>query len=527
VLAFNRDISERRAAEAKVRESEEKFRSLTEASSDYIMRYDRQGRHTYMNPAGIQASGLTAAELIGKTHRESGFPEHLCEQWEAKIQQVFATAAPAQLEFEWASSTGPVTLDLRFTPEFDAAGQVFSVLGVSRDITERKQAEQALALLQAQLQQTQKMESLGSLAGGVAHDMNNVLGAILGLATAHLEIQPPGGPAFRAFDTISKAALRGGKLVKGLLTFARQSPAEDRELDMNTLLREEVRLLERTTLSKVHLELDLAPGLRPIRGDASALTHAFMNLCVNAVDAMSASGTLTLRTRNVDNDWIEVVVEDTGSGMPQEVLDKALEPFFTTKGVGKGTGLGLSMVYSTVKAHRGQLQLQSEPGRGTCVTLRVPAWRPSAPEVEPEAVPVAAAVLAPSARSLRVLVVDDDELVQSSTVALLTLLGHSATAVFSGEAALVELDAGLAADLVILDMNMPGLGGAGTLPRLRARRPTLPVLLSTGRADQTALDLVQAHPHVTLLPKPFSMKDLQAYLDALPPSAPPEPSPAP
>ena len=178
-------------------------------------------------------------------------------------------------------------------------------------------------------------------------------------------------------------------MVKSLLNFARQSPTEEHELDMNAILREEVELLERTTLAKIRLEMDLASDLRPILGDASALTHAFMNLCVNAVDAMPENGTLTLRTRNVDNDWIEVLVEDTGTGMPREVLEKAMDPFFTTKGVGKGTGLGLSMVYSTVKAHRGQIEIQSEPGQGTRVRMRFPACepmvRPSEPAVEPQA----------------------------------------------------------------------------------------------------------------------------------------------
>jgi len=377
-------------------------------------------------------------------------------------------------------------------------------------IAERKRAEEQQRHLQSQLQQAQKMESLGSLAGGVAHDMNNVLGAILGLASANLETQPANSPTYRAFDTISKAALRGGQMVKSLLSFARQSPAETQDLDINAILREEIRLLERTTLSKVHLQLDLALDLRPVRGDASALTHAFMNLCVNAVDAMPEKGTLTLRTRNVDNDWIEVQVEDTGTGMSKEIQAKALDPFFTTKGVGKGTGLGLSMAYRTVKAHQGQLGIQSEPGQGTCVSMRFPACA-MAPPVSAQAPLPPPVVSAPG--SLSVLLVDDDELIRSSIQMLLEVLGHRATSVACGEAALAKLEGGLRADVVILDMNMPGLGGAGTLPRLRLLNPTVPVLLATGRADQTALELVNAHAHVTLLSKPFSMKELKQGLE--------------
>jgi len=365
--------------------------------------------------------------------------------------------------------------------------------------------------LLGQLLQSQKLESLGTLAGGIAHDMNNVLGAILGLATTHLELQPPESSAYQAFITIAKAAVRGGKMAKSLLNFARQSPAEEHELDLNSILREEVRLLERTTLSKVNLRLALALHLRPIRGDASALTHALMNLCVNAVEAMSDEGTLTLRTRNLEGDWIEVEVEDTGSGMTREVLAKALNPFFTTKAEGKGTGLGLSLVYSTVKAHGGQLDIQSEPGRGTTVTMRFPTCEPG-PQIQPaEAEPLSGPALVP----LAVLLVDDDPLMQSSTRAILECLGHSVTGVTSGEAALAWMEAGHLPDAVILDINMPGLGGARTLARLRGLQASLPVLLCTGRVDQAALNLVEAHPKVTLLPKPFSLNELRAHLNAL------------
>jgi len=352
------------------------------------------------------------------------------------------------------------------------------------------------------------MDSLGNLAGGVAHDMNNVLGAILGLSTVHLENFPEGSPAHRAFTTISQAAERGGAMVQRLLAFARRSPAQEGEVELNTLLREEVLLLERTTLAKVRLVLDLAEELAPIRGDAGALTHAIMNLCVNAVDAMTEQGTLTLRTRN-DGPWVEVVVADTGTGMPKAVLDRALDPYFTTKPEGRGTGLGLTMVYSTVKAHGGELDLKSECGQGTSIRLRFPASaRRTAAAQELQ---TAGATGAP----LDVLLVDDDDLMQSALTMMLELMGHQVTTVGSGEAALARLEAGLQPSVVLLDLNMPGLGGAGTLPRLRRLCPELPVILVTGRADQTALDLVAGDDRVTLMPKPFSLKELQARLKEL------------
>jgi CheY-like chemotaxis protein len=235
-----------------------------------------------------------------------------------------------------------------------------------------------------------------------------------------------------------------------------------------------------------------------------------MNLCVNAVDAMAGAGTLTLRSRNLDRDRVEVVVEDSGCGMPRAVLERALDPYFTTKPEGQGTGLGLPLVYSTVKAHRGELEIDSEPGRGTRVRVRFPACAAGLPE---SAAPAAGASAPP--RSLEVLLVDDDELVRKSTGMLLGVLGHRTRIAADGEEALAMLDQGYRPDIVILDMNMPGLGGQGTLPRLRALCPDLPVLLATGRRDQDAEDLVAAHPGVVLLPKPFSMDDLNRQLALL------------
>ena len=392
----------------------------------------------------------------------------------------------------------------------DAEGHPLRVVGANLDITERK-------YLESQLSHSQKMEGLGILAGGVAHDMNNVLGAILGLASIHLEVQPPGTPIYRSLQTITKACNRGGELIQRLLGFARQRLAEGRELDLNALIGEEVRLLERTTLARVSLQTDLADNLKPIRGDAGALSQLLMNLCVNGVDAMPEGGVLMLRTRNLEGEWVEVEVEDSGMGMSPEVLAQATAPFFTTKDPGKGTGLGLSIAHSTMKAHQGSMKIDSEPGRGTRVTLRFPACVTQS--LEPEAEPaLAMAAGSPEGAPLHILLVDDDELIRQSMRASLELMGHRLTTAPSGESALQQMAAGLQPDLVILDMNMPGLGGSGTLPRLRVLRPGLPVILATGRVDQRALDLLEAHAPVTLLPKPFDMAALREHLNPLVPA---------
>ncbi len=505
--ALLEEVRQRQQTEQALRESEARYRSILNASPDDITIADLEGRILMVSPMAIKLWRCEPEQLVGHLLTEFVLPEER-ERTLNAIAQMFQGVMPGPSEYRGLRPDGS-PLDVEVNVDFirDEAAQPTRLVLVVRDITERRRLEEERRLLQSQLQQAQKMESLGSLAGGVAHDMNNVLGAILGMASLHGEQAPPGSNLKRGLETITKAAERGGQMVKSLLNLARQSPAEAQELDLNGVLREEVRLLERTTLSQVRLEMDLAPGLRPVLGDAAALTHAFMNLCVNAVDAMAGAGTLTLRTRNAGPDAVEVQIQDTGCGMSREVMDKALDPFFTTKGVGKGTGLGLSIVYSTVKAHQGRLELQSEPGGGTLVRMRFPACAPAARTAQ-----LAEARAKPAHASLSVLLVDDDELVRHSIQAILEALGHQVTTASCGEDALAQVDA-CAPDVVILDLNMPGLGGGGTLPRLRALRPDIPILLATGRTDQTALDLVEAHPRVTLLAKPFGVKELERQLE--------------
>jgi PAS domain S-box-containing protein len=500
-----RDCSARKAAEAALRQATQDYQNLFEMATDPILIFEPDTEIILeANQSACRIYGFDHDELVGldlKTLTKD------VPTGSSQIKALMTSGHFHNFETIQLNKSGEEIPFLINSSVITYRGRK-AILSLNRDNTEHKRAEEERAALQAQLSQAQKMESLGTLAGGVAHDMNNVLGAILSLATAHLASLPKDSPLHRSLATIRDAATRGGDMVKRLLAFSRQTPSARQALNLNVLLQEGARLLERTTLANVHLNMDLAPDLQAILGDGSALTHALMNLCVNAVDAMGDNGTLTFRTHNLGVGQVEVTVEDNGSGMTKDVLAQAMNPFFTTKAVGKGTGLGLSMVFATVKANEGTLDIQSEPGRGTRVRMTFPAIIPQdqGPGQETE---VSQDV---KGHALHVLVVDDDELMQVSTRMLVEVLGHTVTLAATGEAALAALEQGLRPDVVILDMNMPGLGGKGTLPRLRGLCPTVPVLLATGRADQEALDLVASQPLVVLLSKPFSFEDLRRHL---------------
>jgi PAS domain S-box-containing protein len=506
---LEREIAGHMRTEEALRTSEERFRQLAELFPETIFEADIHGRLTYTNEHGAQKYGFTPERLEQGIH----LSRYVAGEDRARVlertRERLAGLVGGFLEFQALREDGTTFDAMAYSAPILRQGRPVGIRGFILDVSERRRAEREKAKLESQLQHAQKMDSLGSLAGGVAHDMNNVLAAILGMATANQPLQEEGSQAHRAFELIAKAAARGGKMVQTLLNFARQSPTERREINLNDLLHDQIHFLERTTLSRVRVEVDAQPDLRPLVGDPNALTHAVMNLFLNAVEAMPEGGVLAVRTRNLEPDAIELLVEDSGTGMAKDVLAKAMDPFFTTKAHGKGTGIGLSMVYKTVKAHGGDLELDSEPGRGTRVRMRFPGTLPADPLPADPKPPEG-----PDPSGLQVLLVDDDDLVQSSMQAILGLMGHKVTSTHSGEAALAELEAARP-DVVILDLNMPGIGGAETLRRLRRTCPGIPVLLATGRADQVALDLVAAFPGVTLMSKPFSLGELQAQFRGL------------
>ena len=395
-------------------------------------------------------------------------------------------------------------------PHLDLKGTLCSYDGIIVDISERKKAEEEQRRLEVQLFQSQKLESLGTLAGGVAHDLNNVLAAILGLATIHREDLDPAGFLAQSLDTITTACLRGRDVVKGLLSFARRDLEYLRPVDLNILILEIVQLLNATTLKQIKITTDFQEPLGLFEGDEAALSHALMNLCLNAVDAMPGGGSMAIQTRLSRHGGREVRVRDTGVGMSPEVLRRAVDPFFTTKPVGKGTGLGLATVQGTMNAHGGTLELRSEPGQGTEAVLRFPPVKD--PTSMEESTSIQGQTPYPAPLALRILLVDDDKLIRMSIPAMLESLGHQVQTAEGGREALELFAAGLDVDLVILDLKMPDLSGAETLPLLLALRPGQVVLLATGYSDQDSNHLMEGRPNVTFIRKPFTLTEINERL---------------
>jgi nitrogen-specific signal transduction histidine kinase/ActR/RegA family two-component response regulator len=364
------------------------------------------------------------------------------------------------------------------------------------------QHEQNLRLHE-QLFQAQKMESLGVLSGGVAHDMNNVLAAIMSAASTR-QLLSTVPDDLKAYQLIHSACKRGRDIVKSLLSYARPSLNEHAPVNLHALIAELCKLLESTKQSRIRIVKDFAPETLWVEGNAGTLSSALMNFCLNAMDALPETGTLTLRTTSPEQNWAQVAVEDNGHGMTPEVLAKVMDPFFSTKPVGRGTGLGMSMASGVIKAHGGFMEVSSQPGQGTLVTFRIP--RIPAPAetraIEPQAMDL---------RDLSILLVDDDEDVRVLAALMFKAGGLQVDYAEGGKEALDYLRTQALPDLIILDQNMPGMDGIETMAAIRSLHPDVPILISSGRLDVPDWECFK-RPHVAVLPKPFDLDDLRTTL---------------
>ncbi len=494
---------------------EGRYRLLIEAITDYaIYILDREGRVASWNAGAARMKGYVAEEIIGQ-HFSRFYAE---EDRRAGVPATgLATAAEAG---RWENEGWRVRKDgSRFWAQAvidairDEAGEVIGFAKVTRDMTERREAQQALEQAREALFQSQKLDAIGQLTGGIAHDFNNLLMAVLGsleLVRKRLPYDPKVTPLI---ENALQGARRGAGLTQRLLTFARKQTLSTEAIDLASLVRGMTELLQRSLGPTIWIETRFPRDLPKTRSDANQLETALLNLAVNARDAMPEGGAIRIEAEACavgpdsavglpPGDYVRLSFADTGQGMDADTLSHATEPFFTTKGIGKGTGLGLSMVHGLAEQSGGRMTIASRPGEGTVVEL----WLPKAEEEAERQVfagQLRAAAVA-DVEPMVILTVDDDNLVLMNTIAMLEDLGHTAFAASSARDALATLRRE-EVDLVITDYAMPQTTGVQLAEAIRARvQPAPPMILATGFADLPAV----AASDLPQLAKPFTQEDL-------------------
>jgi PAS domain S-box-containing protein len=494
--------------------------SVLDAIPDIIGVMDGQRRIIRYNAAGYRALKLTPEQARGRYCYELFGSSAPCE--ECAHSEALDTQRAARLE-KFIPDSGR-WLDVRSYPVLDDSGAIVRLIEHVRDITEDKRAAEQRQQLETQLRQAQKLEAIGTLAGGVAHDFNNLLMGIMGRTTLAMMDLAPGSPGRDHLEAIDQYVRRAAALTRQLLGFARGGKYEIKTTDLNALVSQATELFGRTHKA-VRLDLDLQPGLWRVQVDRNQIDQTLLNLMVNAAQAMPDGGCIRLETRNCELEapavqalelpagrYVRLTVADSGTGMDAATLERVFEPFFTTKPVGQGTGLGLASVYGIIKSHRGGIQAASIEGQGSTFTIHLPAA-----EGEPEALEQKAPASAAVARgSGTVLIVDDEAMILDVGQKMLRRLGYEPITAQSGEQALERFrEAGGNIDLVILDMIMPGMDGRATFAQLKALDPQVRVLLSTGFSlDGPASELLE-HGCQGVIQKPFTVEQLSEKLKTL------------
>ena len=501
------DISERKRNEA----DRERLLAAVEQADEAIVITDPAGAIQYVNPAFTRVTGYARAEAVGQNPRllKSG------AQGPAFYRGLWAALTAGQA---WTGrfdnrrkDGGRYIQECTITPVLDLDENIINYVSVARDITQRL-AQEAAAL------QSQKMETVGRLAGGVAHDFNNMLGVILGFAELELAVCDPAAPLHASLEEIAKAALRSAELTKQLLAFARRQAVTPVAVGLNQSVAGLLKMLPRLLGESVRLRWEPQAGLWPVKADPAQVEQVLINLCVNARDAMGGSGELRLATANaslgpvdceghagaVPGDYVVLSVADDGAGMDAATLRQIFEPFFTTKPMGKGTGLGLSMVYGVVSEARGFVSVDSIPGGGTRFKVHLP-------RLVGLAAPATGTAAVPSieAGKMLVLLVEDEPSFLKLGARLLGAQGFQVLSAQSpAEALALAAELGPRIQLLVTDMVMPGMDGRELARRVIALAPGCACLFMSGYAPGAGLsdgDLV-----TPLLSKPFSVPELLA-----------------
>jgi PAS domain S-box-containing protein len=516
IAVYFRDISRQRAREMQLKLLEvavERLNDVVMITDATPVNVDQGPRIVYVNEAFVTRTGYTREEVIGKTPRILQGPG-TDRQVLDEIRRALEKWQPVRAELlNYKKSGEEFWLELEIVPITNDQGDYTHWVSIERDVTERRSLEE-------RLRESQKLEAMGRLTGGVAHDFNNLLTVILGNAELLTTRLNEDAQLRLLAEMTAKAAERGAELTSRLLAFARRQALQPKTVDVNKLIASIEPMLRRTISAEIELEFVRGAGLWLAEIDPGQLEVALLNLAINARDAMPDGGKLTIETCNAHLDdsyaarhdeviagqYVMISVSDTGTGMAQETLARAFEPFYTTKEVGKGSGLGLSMVFGFAKQSGGHVKIYSEPGQGTSVKLYFPRLR-GAKETAPETSFLDAIVRG----SEHILVVEDDDMVREHLSGQLAGLGYRVTDASNGPAALQIIGWMSDIDMLLTDIVMPGgMNGRQLADEALKLRPDLKVLFSSGYSENAIVHHGRLDAGVELLSKPYRLQDLAA-----------------
>ncbi len=518
IMELTQEIESRREAQESLASSERRYRELFDGVNDLILTHDSQGVITSINPAVARALGYPVSEVQGRPLSFFMPPASQALYRDDYLPRILASGEDSGIVRCLDRSGKPHLFEYRNVVSLDQAGRP-QVNSIARDVTERIEAHRRMKQMQAEIIQARKMEAVGNLASGIAHDFNNLLQSIMGftqllLADEGLE------PAVReALEQIDLATQRGADLVRRLVSFGIPSPETLRPTDLNQEIRQAIDLLERTLPKMISIEYDFGDDLCLVNAAPASLEQVFLNLALNAKDAMPQGGRIKVSTRRVSLDrqqaeslgglspgeHLRLTISDSGEGVPPEVLGKIFDPFFTTKPLGRGSGLGLYTVYQIVKAMGGHIACSSPPGQGATFEILLPCSQEAPPTPNRQA-PFNTLALA---GNQTVILADDEASILTAGRTVLSQAGYRVRAAASGEAAL-DLYRSLAGEvaLVILDLGMPGMGGQRCLEAILDQDPDQPVIVASGYSISPALGELLKRPNLSFIQKPYRFSEL-------------------